>query len=79
MRQLPLQYLHRPSSATIIQIKGVVNYCISPHRPNSTHQTKRTDFGRKRGGGTNLTTSGAEVDDLDFTGILQQSSKKVEH
>lgn len=35
-----------------------------------THETQRTDFGRERGGSTDFTTGGAEVDDLHFIGIL---------
>ena len=36
-----------------------------------THQTQRTDFGGKHGGGTDLTTGRPQVDDLDFVGVLE--------
>ena len=35
-----------------------------------THQTERTDFGRKGGGGTDFTSRSPQVDDLDLVGVL---------
>lgn len=39
-------------------------------RDKVTHETKRTNLGGKCGRGTDLTTGGTEVDDLDFVGVL---------
>jgi len=40
-------------------------------------ETERTNLWRKSGGGTNLTTGGTEVDDLDLGGIELWSYTKT--
>ena len=46
----------------------------SQKRAGGTYQTQRTDFGRKRRGGTDLTTGCPQVDDLDLIGVLAKRS-----
>jgi hypothetical protein len=38
----------------------------------STYQAERTDFWGEGGRGTNLTSGGTEIDDLNFVGILSK-------
>ena len=72
MRQSPLRYLHRPSSATICKQSNRMRNVFSCARIVTawTYETQRTDFGGKGRGGTDLTTGRPQVDDLDFIRVL---------